>query len=324
MRSPAGFTLVELLVVVAIIAALAGMLLPMVSSAQRGAQRTNTQNLLRRVEVALAGFRGDVGHHPWVARPDDTRSAPGSPWGNGLAYRLAHAMDAGERAALAADRDAVPPVFAGGAQDWTADDAALVNQPGTITPGTSAEQQRRNRIGQAMALNRMSVERALVGIMSGNAGIRGVAWTGSAWEPGAAVLAAPVSRGFCDDYLGEDLRPAERAGDDIVDAYGGMPLVYLHSQVNGVKGGFPYPFFETQWLRGTFPRLDAAWYGLGPSARAATASLASDARDTAPRANLAGYELWSAGPDRTFDARRDAACGADDVSATPWRAGLAP
>jgi prepilin-type N-terminal cleavage/methylation domain-containing protein len=57
-----GFTLIELLVTMAVIAVLAGMLMPMIGSAQRGAKRTNTQNLLRKVEVALAGFKGDVGH----------------------------------------------------------------------------------------------------------------------------------------------------------------------------------------------------------------------------------------------------------------------
>lgn len=330
-----GFTLVELLIAISIIAVLAGMLMPMIASAQRGAKRTNTQNLLRKVEAAIGGFKGDVGHYPWLARPGDA-SAPGSAWGNELAYRLHHTMTPAELDALAADRKAVPPVFNGGAQDWTASGAALINQPGTIAPGVAADRLQRNRIGHALALNRMSIERALVGIMSGNTGIPGVAYT-TAWGPGTPVLTAPRSRGFADDYLGSDLLPREFTTGtiridgtdldvplDIVDAYDRTPLIYLHSLANGVKGGFPYPFYETDVLRGTFPRIDAGFYALDPGVRTATTSVHSDARDTAPRAYVASYELWSCGPDRRFAAMRDDGANSDNISAQPYRAGLVP
>jgi prepilin-type N-terminal cleavage/methylation domain-containing protein len=330
-----GFTLIELLVTMAVIAVLAGMLMPMIGSAQRGAKRTNTQNLLRKVEVALAGFKGDVGHYPWQERPD-AMSTPGSAWSNGLAFRLHHSMGPAELDALSADRAAVPPVFNGGSQDWTAGSGVLVNQPGTTATGVAADQLIRNRIGQAMALNRMSIERALVGIMSGNTGIAGVAY-GSSWGPGAPILANPRSLGFSDDYLGSDIQDKEFTSRtvtvggsgidvpyDIVDAYQRTPLIYLHSLVNGVKGGFPYPFYESNQLRGTFPRIDAGFYALTPGSRSVTTARASDVRDTAPRAYVGEFELWSCGPDRSFAAQRDDHANADNVAAQNYWAGLDP
>jgi len=55
-RRSAAFTLVELLVVVAIIGTLVGLLLPAVQSARESARRTQCQNNLRQVGVALIEY----------------------------------------------------------------------------------------------------------------------------------------------------------------------------------------------------------------------------------------------------------------------------
>ena len=59
-----GFTLVELLVVVVIVALLAGMLMPAVQSVRESSRRTHCQNNLRQLSVAVAGFESARRHLP--------------------------------------------------------------------------------------------------------------------------------------------------------------------------------------------------------------------------------------------------------------------
>ncbi|MFO7957485.1 MAG: type II secretion system protein [Candidatus Brocadiia bacterium] len=69
-RKRAAFTLVELLVVIGIIAILAGMLMPALQAARTRAQESSTRNLIHQCEVAATGFFNDYGDYPPSTWPE--------------------------------------------------------------------------------------------------------------------------------------------------------------------------------------------------------------------------------------------------------------
>lgn len=76
-NAKSGFTIVELLVVVAIIGILVALLLPAVQMAREAGRRTQCQNNLRQIGVAVHNFESTHGHYPsngwgylWLGDPD--------------------------------------------------------------------------------------------------------------------------------------------------------------------------------------------------------------------------------------------------------------
>lgn len=73
-----GFTLIELLTVIAIIAILAGILIPSLVMAGAKTRKTEAQNMINSLEMAIENFRLDYNQYPWRPppfTPDELTSA---------------------------------------------------------------------------------------------------------------------------------------------------------------------------------------------------------------------------------------------------------
>lgn len=99
-RTAAGFTLIEILVVMAIIGMLAVLVAPNIFNQQAGAQRDAALSQISALEAALDTYRLDVGQYPdsleGLVENDSGRAAwngpylrrevPLDPWGNEYVY----------------------------------------------------------------------------------------------------------------------------------------------------------------------------------------------------------------------------------------------
>jgi prepilin-type N-terminal cleavage/methylation domain-containing protein len=90
-RKKHGFTLVELLTVMAIITMLVGLMVPSLGTMRRAAKEAKQRAQLATISAALTTFRNEQGYYPpsdgWYAAPP-----PGGPLNYGGAQKLAEAL----------------------------------------------------------------------------------------------------------------------------------------------------------------------------------------------------------------------------------------
>ncbi|MFM8703805.1 MAG: DUF1559 domain-containing protein, partial [Planctomycetia bacterium] len=71
-----GFTLIEMLVVIAIIGAIMALLLPAIQSSRESSRRTACSNKLRQIGVAIMEFHDSFGYYPLAKQANRTTMAP--------------------------------------------------------------------------------------------------------------------------------------------------------------------------------------------------------------------------------------------------------
>lgn len=238
-----GFTLVELLVVVGIIAFLAAMAMPLLNMATRQAKRSNSEATLRKVDQALRMFRRDVDALPYqLAYPDAVTAT--TPFANNLGLRLGQALPT-------ADLQSLQGLVAvgGGAYAYPVDVLASANVvevglPSALTfrssylPNSYWTQYGtdKNPRRYCQMLNRMAQRRVKDAVMAGAFDLAGglirnddntVFRNLSANQVfTSAVVNGAI--GWCDDYLSGEVGPAGLSADRavVLDAWGN-PLVYV-------------------------------------------------------------------------------------------------
>ena len=349
-----AFSLVEMLVVLAIIALLMGMLITVMQFAKRSAGITATQAIMAKVDTGLRLFKADIGGFPYQQSYADVGA--GEAWTNRLAYHLGREMTALEVTAVRADMDWASKQYA---YDCT-NTADPLDPFGKVQPATLSANAFRKawiiespysvhhinfagwdaddyRLSLAALLNQMGQERARMAVAVGHAKVCGVKIPLKSIDLSTTRLVpdgdlqSGGSPGWAADYLRGEVEKRFIDNETIKDHFG-RPLIYIGQILPGVRGTTASPINRT-----IFP-FNSAYYGLAPTGR--TILSKSDAGNGQPTPVDAQYfpdvsnlmhsdmrhyaapkleldvELWSAGPDGRFTWYRD---GHDATSGTTTR-----
>ncbi len=87
LRSRRGFTLIELLVVISIIGVLVGLLLPAINSAREAGRRTQCQNNMRQLALALNAFAGRKSAFPAAGTFFEDNTTPATSGATSILYQ---------------------------------------------------------------------------------------------------------------------------------------------------------------------------------------------------------------------------------------------
>jgi prepilin-type N-terminal cleavage/methylation domain-containing protein len=273
-----GFTVIELLAVITIISILSGMVMSMMSTAQRTAKRTSTQSVMRKVDTAIRLFKSDFRVYPYqLSYPN---LGAGQSWTNRLYYQvgtdISTSVTPSDADRVLQDMDTAAAQFSFDcrsptATNWTPNDVKVLpavngakphvfravrahpNNSGVATLDSDV-------IGTCVVLNRMAAERARLIVQSGNYRIGGVVTpdirigayfqagtdlSGQLLVPAAASAAKP---GWAVDYLQGELEKRYISGDQILDSFG-RPLIYICQVLPGVRPSLTLVFGNYQLCR---------------------------------------------------------------------------
>lgn len=332
-----AFTLIELLIVIAILATLAGMLLPILNLATRESKKSATRTVMVKVDTALRLFRSEIGPYPFQQAYADL--AAGDAWTNRLYYHLGTDIADADRTKVVADADAAAALFLDGNPWWPMPNAYSYN-------GSDS----REGWGAAYMANRMARERVRIALYSGNTGVTcGVMQASNAsWRdvwggaftrrvlPTTPLLSAPKSAdkpGWAKDYLKGEVPQRHIDGENILDAWK-RPLLYVCQVVEGMNSA-PHCYSDSGST--DVNSLNMGLHPLGRKSLAPTDTITgielaadppglpdlanlrhSDRRLYAARNLEVEFELWSAGPDGKAEWMRDAVVNTDNVPLQPY------
>jgi prepilin-type processing-associated H-X9-DG protein len=134
-RHRSGFTVVELCAVVALIGILVALLLPAVQAARENARRTNCQNNMMQVALAIRNYQNSYGHFPVQLHGTDGSVVPGADNDGRLSF-LVGLLPFIDQIPLAEAIDQEQEYGSGPSSAWESDDES---QPSRLWPRNGPE-----------------------------------------------------------------------------------------------------------------------------------------------------------------------------------------